>query len=308
MYLLGKRGPLAAFLPKPGWYLTNDLYHYDASNNEFLPLGDRFVQKAEANALVNIAQLTWITDISLAGGRLAVSAVLPYGRVEVTGRGAVLLPDGTEIARGVEDSVTGMGDPAVGAALGWKRRTGNRFRAWSGYSSVFVPVGDYKTGRLANVGKNRWALDVGAAYTMANFGSGREFSSVVGVTFNGENEDTDYETGTEIHIEAAGVQHLPKSWSIGLVGYFYRQLTGDSGDGANFGSFKGRVWGLGPQASYQFKGEKHPLSLNLRWYREFDAKNRLEGDAVFLTVSVPLKVRMPKSDSETDWDSPSAGL
>jgi len=24
VYLLGKRGPLAAFVPKPGWYLTDD--------------------------------------------------------------------------------------------------------------------------------------------------------------------------------------------------------------------------------------------------------------------------------------------
>ena len=26
VYLLGKRGPLAAFVPKPGWYLTNDVF------------------------------------------------------------------------------------------------------------------------------------------------------------------------------------------------------------------------------------------------------------------------------------------
>ena len=28
LYLLGKRGPLAGLIPKPGWYLSNDVYVY----------------------------------------------------------------------------------------------------------------------------------------------------------------------------------------------------------------------------------------------------------------------------------------
>ena len=69
---------------------------------------------------------------------------------------------------------------------------------------MFIPVGDYEVGRISNVGKNRWAVDVGGAYTMANFKGGREFSSVLGFTFNGDNEDTDYSTGTEMHLETRG--------------------------------------------------------------------------------------------------------
>jgi len=89
VYLLGKRGPLAAFVPKPGWYLTDDLYFYDAGSSDFLPLGDRLVQKADAEALINIAQFTFVTDATILGGRLAFSGVLPYGRVEVNARGEV---------------------------------------------------------------------------------------------------------------------------------------------------------------------------------------------------------------------------
>ena len=308
VYLLGKRGPLAAFLPKPGWYVTDDVYYYDASSDDCLPLGDRIAQDADAQALLNIAPFTWITDSALGNGRLGFSAVIPYGRLEVKGRGAVFLPDGTEIARGIKDSDTGFGDPTVAASLGWKHRDGERFRAWSGYSSVTIPVGDYETGRLANLGKNRWALDVGGAYTLANFGTGREFSSVAGITFNGENRDNDYETGTELHFEAAVIQHFPRNWSAGLVGYYYKQLTGDDGADAKFGDFKGRVWALGAQAGYQFPWERHPLGVNLRWYREFDARNRLEGDSLFLTFSVPLRVRPPRTADEQDWDSPTDGL
>jgi hypothetical protein len=43
-----------------------------------------------------------------------------------------------------------------------------------------------------------------------------------------------------------------------------------------------------------------PLTLDLRWYHEFSAENRLEGDGIFLTASMPLRIRPPR-DSATDW-------
>ena len=58
VYLLGKRGPLAAFVPKPGWYLTNDVFLLNADRSELTPLGDRIVGNVDAEALINIAQFT----------------------------------------------------------------------------------------------------------------------------------------------------------------------------------------------------------------------------------------------------------
>jgi hypothetical protein len=304
VYLLGKRGPLAAFVPKPGWYLTNDVFYLSADRSELTPLGNRLVGDVDAEALINIAQFTFVADTAVLGGRLAFSAVLPYGNVDVSATGTVQGPGGITMERDIDDSVTGLGDPAVGASLGWKRRTGDRFRAWSTYGSVFIPVGDYELGRIANVGKNRWAVDVGGAYTMANFKRGRELSSVLGFTFNGDNEDTDYSTGTEMHLEVAGKQHLPNHWSFGVVGYWYEQLTGDSNNPEILGDFKGRAIALGPEVSYQFvQNPKRPVTLDLRWYHEFEVKNRLEGDSVFLTISFPLAIT-GKPRAGQDWTQP----
>ena len=50
VYLLGKRGPLAAFVPKPGWYLTNDVFFLTADRSELTPLGDRIVGNVDAEA------------------------------------------------------------------------------------------------------------------------------------------------------------------------------------------------------------------------------------------------------------------
>lgn len=297
-YLLGVRGPLAAFVPKPGVYLTDNVYYYDAGRSDLTPINDFIVGNVSAQALMNIAQVTWVTDVSVLGGRLAFSGVLPYGNVEVGGNVAVPLPP---FAVKKSDDVTAMGDPALSAVLGWKRRDGDKFRAWSVYSTMFAPLGDYQAGRLANTGKNRWALDAGAAYTMANFKGGRELSGVLGFTFNGKNDDTHYDSGNEMHLEIAGKQYLPNHFSLGVVGYWNEQLTADHGGPALLGGFKGRVIGAGPEIAYQFtQSKEHPVTLDLRWYHEFEAKNRVEGDGVFLTISVPLNIQ-EKPEPTQDW-------
>jgi len=303
-YLLGMRGPLAAFVPKPGVYLTNNVYYYDASRSDLTPIGDRVVGNISAKALMNIAQFSWVTDVPVLGGRLAFSGVLPYGNIKVGGDVELQAP---AFAVKKSDEVTALGDPAVGASVGWKHRDGDKFRAWSVYSSLFIPVGDYEVGRLANTGKNRWAFDAGGAYTMANFKGGREFSAVLGFTFNGENPDTHYNSGNEMHLELAGKQYLPNHFSFGVVGYWNEQLTADSGGAAVLGDFKGRVFGIGPELSYQFTQSKtHPVTLDLRWYHEFDAKNRVEGDAVFFTFSVPLSIQQ-KPAAGQDWSAEQQG-
>jgi len=303
-YLLGMRGPLAAFVPKPGVYLTNNVYYYDAGRSDLTPIGDRVVGNISAKALMNIAQFSWVTDVSVMGGRLAFSGLLPFGNLKV---GGDVTLQGPAFTVKQSDEVTALGDPVVGASVGWKHRDGDRFRAWSVYSSLFIPVGDYEVGRLANTGKNRWAFDAGAAYTMANFKGGREFSTVLGFTFNGENPDTHYNSGNEMHLELAGKQYLPNHFSLGVVGYWNEQLTADSGGAAVLGDFKGRVFGIGPELSYQFTQSKtHPVTLDLRWYHEFDAKNRVEGDGVFFTFSVPLSIQQnPAADQ--DWSSAQQG-
>ena len=305
VYLLGKRGPLAAFVPKPGIYLSNDVYYYDAGSSDLLPLGDRVgdhvVQDVSAQALMDIPQFTWVTDATVAGGRLAFSLLTPFGKLDVDGKGTVELPNGgTGPNVQLSDSDTGFADPVVGGSVGWKHRDGDKFRAWSVYSSVWIPIGSYEVGRLANLSSNRWAVDVGGAYTMANFKGGREFSSVLGFTFNGDNQDTDYSSGTDFHLEISGRQHLPNNWAVGIVGYWFQQLTADSNGPAVLGDFKGRVYALGPEIAYQFPGKEHPVGLDLRWYHEFGAENRLEGDSVFLTLSVPLRIRPARNESE-DW-------
>jgi hypothetical protein len=46
---------------------------------------------------------------------------------------------------------------------------------------------------------------------------------------------------------------------------------------------------VGPSVGYNFQIAETPVSTRLGWYHEFDAKNRLEGDAAFFTAFVPVQ-------------------
>jgi hypothetical protein len=82
--------------------------------------------------------------------------------------------------------------------------------------------------------------------------------------------------------------HLSHTFSIGLNGYAYKQITGDSGSGAVLGPFKGQVFAVGPALDYTFKIGQLPVATNLRYFYEFGVDNRLKGHAGLLSFAVPL--------------------
>jgi len=75
-----------------------------------------------------------------------------------------------------------------------------------------------------------------------------------------------------------------------VIGYYYQQVTGDSGTGARLGDFMGRTIALGGTAAYTFKLDGRDITTRVKVLREFDVENRLEGTAGFLTVSFPILV------------------
>ena len=278
-YLLGSRGPMAGFTPPPGLFFQNDLYIYSgqAGRELQLPFGGEIIGEVEATAVLDLPTGVWVTPWQIAGGNLAFSATLPFGSLDV---------DASLGRLSVQDDVFTVGDPVVSGFLGW--HSGNFH--WQTGVAVNVPVGDYQAGEIANISFNRWGTDVFATGTWLDPTLGLDVSGAAGVTFNGENSATDYKTGTEFHLEGAVTKFLSKDLTIGLVGYYYKQLTGDSGSGARLGDFKGEVAAVGGTLGYNFQLGVLPVSARLKYFHEFAAENRLEGDAGFFTVSMPLWV------------------
>ena len=168
------------------------------------------------------------------------------------------------------------------ASLAWNHGVHNTMV----YAMTNIPVGDYDPNRLVNLGLGHWAIDGGFGYTYFDPRAGNEFSFVTGLTYNATNSDLQYKNGIDWHLDWGMSKFLSQQVHVGLVGYAYQQLTADSGAGATLGSFKSRVFGVGPQIGYIFPVGDMQGYLNLKGYGEFGAQNRPEGWNVWLTFAL----------------------
>ncbi len=292
-YLLGQRGQGAAALPPvEGVFFALPTYKYsgDASGSRSLPIGGAVSLGLDADITLLMPTALWVTPVDLFGGDLALSGTFVYGNADLSANATISIPPLPPGSVSLSDDRWVSGDPAFSALVGWRGDNHQYLLA----ASVNVPVGSYDAGRLSNVALNRWAGDITAAGTWMFPEKSIELSGAAGITFNGENDDTNYETGTEFHLEASAFYQFTPKFSAGLNGYYYNQLSGDSGSGATLGDFKGRVAAIGPGMSGSFEIGPVPVSVSLRYFHEFNAKNRLEGDAGWLTVSIPLWVPSAK--------------
>lgn len=308
VYLLGVTASMAGMTPPPGFYASSFTYLYTAtaggdaaltwtlgrpsvSPTLFASLRVDASVRAKANVALDVASLLWVAPEKVLGGHVGFGVLAPFGYqavdVDITAIKTLDFPGGPLTSgnrRRISDQTFAMGDPLLTAFIGWN--SGNFH--WKLSTLVNIPIGSYAKTNLVSMGFNRWAADVTGSLTWLDPSTGIELSVAPGVTFNGENPATNYKTGTEFHIEAAAMQHFSKAFAIGVAGYHYRQLTGDSGAGAVLGAFKGEVSAIGPNLTYNFQIGKVPVFTSVRWMHEFKAKNRMAGDAAFLTVMVPL--------------------
>jgi hypothetical protein len=238
--------------------------------------------KARADLLLAVPTYTFATPVWNGQAQFSMTGI--YGKMHVSADATLTGPGGGVLSGAESDSVTGAGDLYPSASLRWNDGNHN----WMAYTTAGVPVGSYQAGRLANLGTNHWSADAGGGYTYFNQKTGREFSVVAGVTYNFENPDTDYPNGNDGHLDWGASQFLSEQMHVGLVGYFYNQLSGDGGTGARLGDFKSSVNGIGPQIGYFFKMGERQAYINLKGYDEFDNKNRPEGWNVWLTLAIPL--------------------
>jgi len=286
-YLLGLGGAQAGMLPPPGVYFQSNKYYYqgDAGPEIIFEEGGRILADVDVEILFEIPAITWVTNQKILGGSLAFAALMPIGWQEAK-VGAefspALLP--ITLSKNLKDDLFSYGDLFLFTILGWN--AGDLH--WNVAGMLGAPVGDYKLGRIVNMGLNRWVYDVTASATWMNMKTGRELSVSPGITFNGENDDTNYDSGDEFHVEFVAAQHFPNGLTLGVAGYYYDQITDDSGAGAVLGSFKGRTTAVGPFVEYNFKWGGRPVTANARWLREFDTENRLEGDVGVFAMRIPL--------------------
>jgi hypothetical protein len=295
-------GSLAATPQVPGFAFANMLYYSKVSaggNVAFakqVPLGNinaNFNGNLNANVHgsaepLNLAIPGYTFATPVLGGQANVILGIPYGRlqssVDATIMGNLGLGGpGFSVGRGLTESITGFGDLVPQASLRWNFGVHN----FMTYLTGNLTTGRYDPSRIANLGIGHNAIDGGGGYTYFDPKTGHEFSATLGFTYNFENVHTNYQNGVDMHLDWGASQFLTKQWQVGLVGYWYNQLSCDSGSGDRLGCFESRVAGIGPQIGYVIPINKDWQGyINLKGYKEFAAENRPDGWNAWLTFVI----------------------
>jgi len=264
---------LVAVAPEPGPILVDLNLFYSADISTAVLQGAVNVG-VEIDAYYNLIQAVYVWDVPDLGGRFAVGAYVPLGYASL---------DATIGMTSVSDDEFNLGDIGfIPASFFWN--FGN-FHI-NLYELIITPTGQYSTGNIVNVGRNYWSFDTIASMTWFNAETGTELSLVPGIMVNTSNDATDYQTGAEFHLDFMANQFLSETFAVGLHGYYYNQITGDSGTGAILGDFQGESFGVGPAFVWvpSFGGGK--VAISGKWLHDLHSKNRMEADYGELTVVV----------------------
>ena len=273
-YFPGSYGDYAvAIAPEPGWIYANYNLFYSAEADSAVLQG-RVNAGLDTFAYINMSAGLFAFDKPVLGGRFAVGAFVPLGYIDLESQVAGPI---TNVS--VDDSETALGDIALlPASFYWSKNNWH----FNLYELVFMPTGDYDVDNVVNLGRNYWSFDTVFALTNLNMDSGREYSLVTGFMINAENDDTDYETGNEVHIDAMFNQFFSETFALGLHGYYHHQVEDDSGSGAILGGFKGDSYGIGPSVLWIPGGRK--FSVSASWLHDLNATNKLESDYAVVTL------------------------
>jgi hypothetical protein len=301
-WLPGSFGSLAAVPQQPGWSAASIYYHTTVSAGGDVALSREFqTGKIPANVSATLnASLNATGDLGffapnyvfatpLLGGQAAASLMAIYGTTSTslagTLTGGLTLPGGITIPFGprsdsISNSASGLGDLYPQFSLRWNKGVDN----YMTYVTGDIPVGVYSSSSLANLGIGHGAIDAGGGYTYFNPETGHEFSAVLGVTYNLENQSTQYQNGVDLHLDWGASQFLSPQVHAGVVGYVYKQIGCDGGTGDRVGCFQSQVLGIGPQLGFIFPVGGMQGYLNLKGYEEFDSSDRPKGWNAWVTL------------------------
>ena len=262
-YPNGAENFMAGALPPPGHYLINYLGYYSGKyrdNN-----GDK-VPGLEVSATFNALRYIYVSDHLLLGGNWAMHAIVPvvYQKLD------------TPIPGIGNGSVFGLGDITLNPLIiGWHFPPD--------WHLVFgldinLPTGRYdQNDPTESISANYYSFEPALAFTYLNQ-SGFEASAKLMYNIKTENNDTDYQSGDEFHVDYLIGQHFDP-WTVGLGGYYLKQTNDDKLNGQKVGpnGNRGQVFAFGPAVKYDYQG----MSFIGTWDHETNAENRFEGNKFF---------------------------
>jgi hypothetical protein len=269
-YPLGSLAFDAGVTPPPGVYVTDAVSLLTTKIGGAFDFGGRaFNAGVRADFVGNEVNVLYVPQTKVLNGYLGLSATVPSYYVIYDAKLSGALASASAHTEG-----GGLGDTSFQLQLGWDSEA---------FSHTFhilgiTPTGRYATGFYPITGFNRPSLDLGWAFTWFDKSTKLQFNGAIGFMASLENDATHYQTGDEFHAEWAVGYKFDNGLILGVAGYDYRQISGDSGSGALLGPFKGAIDAIGPGISYTTKMGDTPVTISVRDYQQIDSKRFLEGN------------------------------
>lgn len=246
---------MAGAVPPPGTYFLNYFTYYTADKLKIKDGSD--IDDFDLKVTANTFRLIHVTNQQIFGGYWGMHVFVPLVNVDID-------------MMGNSDSKFNLGDiifdPFI---LSWHSKNWH----YATGLDIYAPTGGFDKNKLANTGRNYWTFEPIFGITYLS-DSGFEASGKFMYDFNTENRDTNYKSGQEFHFDyLIGYQFKP--WSIGLNGYYYKQITDDKVDGDVVADgFKGQVFAVGPSIKYDYKN----MIFNIKYQHEMNVENKPEGE------------------------------
>ncbi len=269
----------AGALPAPGTTVAKTYFLYQDADG----LANNGKIKVTANTVTYTQALflAHVTELSLLGANYGFGAI---AQTRLAQQGLSVGPVGFAAPQ-KNLTIGGFGDLIVlPLMLNWHLRNFHFLSALA----VYAPTGSYDSSRIINIGLNRWAIEPDFGVTWMDPDTGRHVSIFTGYTINFRNSATDYRSGDEFHADFVAAQHLPHQIVAGVTGYAVQQTTPDTGSGAIFGGYRGRVLALGPLVGKTVDILNTRINFTFKYDFEFAAQNRATGNELWLTAAVAL--------------------
>jgi hypothetical protein len=301
----------------PGWYVQMPVVAYHASKLKGndgkqatvnttrygVPYTNTQASiKADTYAL--LPRVTFLDSTKFLGANVGLTAMLPlvkrkatFGLTVPEGGNPAYQPGLNTLAGHLNGSDTGIGDVEVSPVMHWE--IGDH-QAVTFAPTLVLPTGDYKVTQRVNPGYGNF-VTFRPSVQYAFIGDGWDIGGRAVFSFNTRNKDNGYYSGSMFNLDWQAMMFVSEDVRAGLQGYFVRQLTKDTQDLTGYSPTqqatlattsnlangnKASVNAIGPAIGWLKNGGE--MLLEGKFLKEFDARNRTEGQAFWLTVSKPL--------------------
>lgn len=260
------------------FYEANELVDGKGQSDPAIP-----VFKLRVGAVAGKLSHNW--GLKLLGGELGSYFAIPnvYEQLSVSG------PNYVDYAKYTKDDLTNINLVPVTI---FNHRG---FVHWY-YELQFQSLGTgYSQTAPLNIGQHNVAFTPAAAFTLTPHKGAQDIMSRFDYVINNPDHVTHYHSGNEFFWQFDAQQELGHhKASLGVTGYYYKQITNDSfqgaavshtnADGTSDLGYKGRAFDIGPQVTLPWG--KHG-ALVFKWDHDFLVQNKPRGNALWFQFGIP---------------------